>query len=31
FVGLPVVILAWLAIVYSNNPVPALEDEPRRP
>ena len=31
FVGLPVVILAWLAIVYSKNPVPALEDEPRRP
>ena len=31
FVGLPVVILSWLAIVYSKNPVPALEDEPRRP
>ena len=26
FVGMPVAILAWIAIVYRNNPVPALED-----
>ncbi len=31
FVGIPVVILVWLAIVYRDNPVPALEDAPRRP
>jgi len=26
FVGLPVIILLWMAIVYRNNPVPALEE-----
>jgi hypothetical protein len=31
FVGIPVAILAWLAIVYRNNPVPALEEDSSRP
>ena len=26
FIGLPVAILAWMAVIYRNNPVPALED-----